>query len=229
MFIIFNIHIYDYFLQENKNEEIFKDSIEKVSSDWDSKLEKLEQHFVDMENQMIERQKQELSNYVDMLEKSLPNNFKQSVTLLNLKQVQQNLVKQKNFVEANETKAQILALEAEEADKWAKKRAEKISVQEAQLIQKHKKEREAHEKRVQSAFNELNIERNKEISRLTQNYQNLKNQMSNAQKIDIVKITKQNKISPILANSTSQQSKVLQLNVAHQEGPPSIPSANEND
>lgn len=119
-----------------------------------------------------------------------------------------------------------MAMEAEEAEKWEHQREMKITVQVDQLEQKHKKEKEAHEKRVQTAFEELDIERNKEINRITQNHLNLQKQMSNAQKKELAKLSKSKVINP---GRSSHVSTTLQGSVAHQEGPPSIPSAQEND
>lgn len=116
-------------------------------------------------------------------------------------------------------------MEAEEGEKWKQLRNNKIALQEAQMLQKHKKEREAHENRVKTALDELNIERNKEIQRLYQNFHNTKNQMANVQKIEITQLSNPKMTSPLKVGLSSQASG----NVKHQEGPPSIPSANGDD
>eukprot|EP00829_Urostomides_striatus_P010415 TRINITY_DN2441_c0_g1_i2.p1 TRINITY_DN2441_c0_g1~~TRINITY_DN2441_c0_g1_i2.p1 ORF type:complete len:318 (-),score=135.18 TRINITY_DN2441_c0_g1_i2:3-956(-) len=209
---------------EMNEEAMYQESIEKANAEWDEKTQKLEEHFIELENELIEKQKEEMIKFNESIEQKFPATPKQSVALLNLKQVQLNLVKQKKFDLANETKEKVMAMEAEEAEKWAQQREAKITTQVDQLDQKHKKEKEAHEKRVQTAFEELDIERNKEINRITQNHINLQKQMSNAQKKELAKM---NKSKVINQGKSSHVSTTLQGSVAHQGGPPSIPSAQE--
>jgi hypothetical protein len=78
------------------NEEaMYQESIEKANAEWDEKTQKLEEHFIELENEMIEKQKEEMVKFNESIEQKFPATPKQSVALLNLKQVQLNLVKQK--------------------------------------------------------------------------------------------------------------------------------------
>ena len=173
----------------------FQTSLEEEDKEWDKRVEELKQHFASIENEMIERQKQELYELHDKLDKSLPSRSKPSSALLNLKAVQQNLVKQKKYAEANDAKLRAQTMEAEEEKKWAQVRDEKIAYQEALLMQKHNKEREAHAKRAETALDELDIERKKKTEQLIQNYNNTKKQTSNVHKIEMAQMSKYEKRS----------------------------------
>ena len=90
-------------------------------------------------------------------------------------------------------KEKIETMEKEEEKKWLKTRNEKKSIQEAQLMQKHKKERDAHNKRAQTAANELEKEKTKKMEKLMQSYNNVKKQTNITQKIEIAQMTKTEK------------------------------------
>lgn len=79
----------------DQTDSTYQSTLDKTNADWDEKLEKLEQHFIDLENQLIEKQKEELTNLHEKLEQTIPVNSKPSTALLNLRSIQQNLVKQK--------------------------------------------------------------------------------------------------------------------------------------
>ena len=60
-------------------------------------------------------------------------------------------------------------------------------------MQKHKKEREAHNKRTQTAMTELEKEKSKKIDKLKQECNNVKKQTENAQKIELAQLSKAEK------------------------------------
>eukprot|EP01022_Parablepharisma_sp_SALTPOND_P012411 TRINITY_DN1592_c0_g1_i1.p4 TRINITY_DN1592_c0_g1~~TRINITY_DN1592_c0_g1_i1.p4 ORF type:complete len:214 (-),score=43.06 TRINITY_DN1592_c0_g1_i1:453-1094(-) len=165
----------------------FQSHLDEEKDKWDTRMSEMKQHLATIENEMIERQKKELETLHNNLETSLPTNFKPSSTLLNLKKVQQNLIKQKKYAEASATKDKIEEMEEEEDRKWKQVRGEKIAFQEAQLVQKHNREREGHNKRTKTALAELEIERDKNIQQFMQNY-NIRKQIVNAQKSQVSKL-----------------------------------------
>jgi len=176
--------------------------IDAENNEWNKKILDLKQHFVLIENEMIEKQKKERENLLAELERTIPTNPKPSSMLLNQKQIQQNLVKQKKYTnslivsrynEANDMKEIIEQLEEEEEKKWTKQRSDKISTQEAQLMQKHKKEREAHAKREKTAMQELEKEKAKKIAQLTNTYNNTRKQTETAHKIELAQLPKGDK------------------------------------
>ena len=172
-------------------------------------MAELDQHFVGIENDLIEKQKLELDNLREKLERTLSQKSKPSSTLLNLRQVQANLVKQKKYTEANETKNKAAELEAEEDEKWLRVRADKIAYQEAQLMQKHTKEREGHNKRTQTAMAELEIDKNKKMGQLVQNYNNEKKQTLSMHNIVLAQISKyEKKGSPLKKAADMSESEV---------------------
>jgi hypothetical protein len=181
-----------------KNKELYDKMMEDENKEWEKKMSDLTQHFEQIENELVEKQKKEREDLIAELDRTLPTKIKPSSTLLNQKQIQQNLVKQKKYNEANDMKESIEKLEAEEEKKWTKQRSDKIGTQEAQLMQKHKKEREAHAKRAKTAMQELEKEMSKKVSQLTQTYNNTRKQTETAQKIEVAQLTKaEKKGSPV--------------------------------
>lgn len=81
--------------KENQTVAKFQESIEIANTEWDMKLKKLKENLVDVENEMIEKQKAELTELKNSLDQNIPENPKLSVALLNIKNIQQNLKKQK--------------------------------------------------------------------------------------------------------------------------------------
>lgn len=80
-----------------QEEAQYQESIKNANAEWDDKTQKLEEHFMDLENELIEKQKEEMTKFNESIEQRFPSTPKQSVALLNLKQVQLNLVKQKKY------------------------------------------------------------------------------------------------------------------------------------
>jgi len=54
-----------------------------------------------IEQELIDRQKEEFSKVQDELEKAIPFKPKDSSEVLNLKKIEEHLAKQKNYVEAH--------------------------------------------------------------------------------------------------------------------------------
>eukprot|EP00826_Nyctotherus_ovalis_P054353 TRINITY_DN7111_c0_g1_i3.p3 TRINITY_DN7111_c0_g1~~TRINITY_DN7111_c0_g1_i3.p3 ORF type:complete len:134 (-),score=49.62 TRINITY_DN7111_c0_g1_i3:143-544(-) len=104
------------------------------------------------------------------LELSVPNSPKPSAELLRLKNTKEQLSKQKNYMEAMKVKEEEQKLAEEEDKQWKQERAKKIAVQEAQLMQRHTKEREAHNKRADLALLELEKEKDKRIQYIEKYY-----------------------------------------------------------
>lgn len=104
------------------------------------------------------------------LESTVPNNPKPSAELLRLKTLKEQLSKQKNYMEAMKVKEEEQKLAEEEDKQWKQERAKKIAIQEAQLMLRHTKEREAHNKRADLALLELEKEKNKKIKHIEKYY-----------------------------------------------------------
>lgn len=68
---------------------------------WDQNMNEFQQHGMGLIKAQEERQMKALEDYSKQLEEELPNIFKPSAELLNLKKIQLSLAKQKNYTEAH--------------------------------------------------------------------------------------------------------------------------------
>ena len=108
------------------------------------------------------------------LEKKLSINIKPSPELLNMRQIQANLAKQKEYSEAHKVQVRVQQLEREEQEKHLQSRMKKIAAAEAKLISKQQGEMNALRKRIDAGENEQKKQRALELERLLQRYQNVK-------------------------------------------------------
>lgn len=69
-----------------------------------------------------------------ILEQKIPQVYKQSSELLNLKKIQDGLVRQKEYAEAHKVQQKIFELEKEEQEKYQQVRQKKIVAAETLLI-----------------------------------------------------------------------------------------------
>jgi len=111
-----------------------------------------------------------------------PRKVKWSAQLLNLRKIQDTLVKQKKYLEAKELKAQLVEMEEKERALWKAKRDTKIAALEHRFSEKQSLEMGGFLKRVESGRMEQKFTRDHEMERLLQRYQNVKMQLSYSQK-----------------------------------------------
>ncbi len=150
-------------------------------------MQDLDERLASLEQQLDEKHKAELECLHAQLEQSIPEKAKASPTLLNLRQIQQNLARMKKYADAHETQQRALELEAKEQEVWSEKRANKIAAQESALILKQKKEKEGLESRMQKTCEELKQQKAVVIKTLRLKYDNIKKQMGNTRKMQAVK------------------------------------------
>lgn len=77
---------------------------------------------------------EQLEKYSQNLEKDLPNIFKPSAELLNLKKIQLSLAKQKNYTEAHQVQVRANQMEKKELREFDEDRDKKKLALETQLI-----------------------------------------------------------------------------------------------
>ena len=99
------------------------------------------------------------------------------------------------------------------------------------MVQKHKRILDAHNRRMQAAIDELNKSRARELDRLHQNHENAKKQMAGVKKSELAPFAKLEKKQAQRKGEFGRggQSSVMSAQMMHKEGPPSIPSAKEDD
>ena len=96
--------------------------------------------------------------------------FKSSAELLNLRKIEANLARQKNYQPAHEIQVRANELEAKEREQYMVDVHKKILASEANLMQKQGNEMAALKKRLEAKMNELLKMREVEHNKILQRY-----------------------------------------------------------
>merc|ERR1719145_451557 len=151
---------------------------------WDRKAAEFEAHAAGLQNTLAARHQQEHHEHLERLRRDTePRTPRWSRDLLNLRQIQETLAKQKKYAEAGKTKQHAEQLEAKEHSMWKAKREARIAALEEQFMHKQQLEMGGLMKRIQSGREEQKQARKTELERLLQRYNNVKSQLESQQKI----------------------------------------------
>ncbi|CDW71390.1 UNKNOWN [Stylonychia lemnae] len=195
------------FNQTKEREEVEQAHImeyQEFNKNWDDTLAQIEAQDQQAIQALEEKHVRELEENRQVLEQKLPLTFKQSAELLNLRQIEQNLARQKSYAEAHQVQVKAQQLEEDEREKAVQARHKKIVAAEAKLIQKQQNEMNALRKKIEGAMNERLKQREFEHNKLLQRYQNVKKELENQHNIDRQKLEKQYATRPSTAMNRSQ-------------------------
>jgi hypothetical protein len=101
---------------------------------WDDALAQMEAQDQQAIRALEERHIRDLEENRQMLEQRLPLTFKLSAELLNLKTIQGQLARQKQYAEAHQVQIKAQQMEDEERERYMQQRHKKIVAAEATLI-----------------------------------------------------------------------------------------------
>lgn len=153
---------------------------------WDKKMDEYAAKGEELVAGMKERHLAELAEFQGTLlqRQSRP---KFSRELLNLRRIQEHLARQKDYTEAHKIKLKCDALEAFELEKWQNSKQQEMFQREAKY--KHQKQQEllALQKRVRTGREEQKKQRQLDLERLLQRYQNVKAELEAQQKLENIK------------------------------------------
>lgn len=127
----------------------------------------------------------------DNLENTLPMTFKLSAELLNLKKIQANLAKQKQYQDAHAVQQQANEMENAEREAYMQARHRKILAAEAKLLSKQQNEMNALQKKCEGRMAERLKVRETDHNKLLQRYQNQKKEVENQQNLERIKLERQ--------------------------------------
>ena len=156
----------------------------KFNQNWDMRMNEFQQHGLSLIKQMEDKHLNELEDYGDKLEKEIPNIFKPSAELLNLRRIQVNLAKQKNYNEAHSVQVKSNQLEKKERKEFAHNRDNKKSAMEQQLIKRQENELLALKKKIEAGENEQKKHRALDLEKMFLRYQNVKKELENKHKLE---------------------------------------------
>mmetsp|Transcript_7854 Transcript_7854/g.14803 ORF Transcript_7854/g.14803 Transcript_7854/m.14803 type:complete len:188 (-) Transcript_7854:46-609(-) len=164
--------------------------LKQFNMNWDKKMSEYEERASTMADNMKKKHEEE----VEKLREELNNKQhkpKFSTELLKYRKVEEHLVKSKDYGEAHKTKEKADELEAIETQRWMKKRIRDMNRSEQQFKEKKKQELIALEKRLQTGREELKKQRQFQLERLIQRYQNTKNELEAQHNLDRINRSKQ--------------------------------------
>merc|ERR1719199_1731559 len=156
---------------------------------WDKKMTEYERHAEELLEAMKERHAAELREFQrKLLGKQQKPKF--SRELLNLRKIQEHLAKQKDYTEAHKMKLKSDALEAWELEKWRNLKQQEMFQKEAKFKHRQQQELLALQKRIQTGREEQKKQRQMDLERLLQRYQNVKSELEAQQNLERIRADK---------------------------------------
>lgn len=156
-----------------------------LSAIWDRRMAEFEAHASGLQNTLAEKHREEHNAYFERIQRETePRTVKWSAELLNLRKIEDALVKQKNYAEARDLKNRLVQMEAKEHALWKAKRDVKNASLDHQFLQKQQLEMGGLLKRIKAGREEQRLSKEHEMERLLQHYQNTKTHFDTRLKIN---------------------------------------------
>lgn len=154
------------------------------NAQWQEKLTLFKQSCKDAEDQLMKKQQNENETNKIALEESLPIIPKHSPELLNLKRIQDTLVRNREYKEAHYVQQQMIELEEKLKQTWGLDRDAKIQQNLAQLAKRQENEMASFKQKILSGAEELKKMRSAEYESLLKKYQNLRKEIVITHKLE---------------------------------------------
>eukprot|EP00238_Polyblepharides_amylifera_P012326 CAMPEP_0196578164 /NCGR_PEP_ID=MMETSP1081-20130531/7115_1 /TAXON_ID=36882 /ORGANISM="Pyramimonas amylifera, Strain CCMP720" /LENGTH=417 /DNA_ID=CAMNT_0041897289 /DNA_START=11 /DNA_END=1260 /DNA_ORIENTATION=- len=176
-------------------EEGHKEEFESFNAEWDRRMALFDEKAEELEELMIQRHAED---FCDMRRRSTEETLrpKFSTGLLNQRRIQATLAKQRKYPEAERVKAQADTMEEEELRRLNIQHQAKVNSQEEKLTLKQLQELEALRKRVKAGREEHKRQRQLDLERILQRYQNVKSALEKQQLKETADLEKKMKHKP---------------------------------
>eukprot|EP01029_Cantina_marsupialis_P028437 TRINITY_DN776172_c0_g1_i1.p1 TRINITY_DN776172_c0_g1~~TRINITY_DN776172_c0_g1_i1.p1 ORF type:complete len:236 (+),score=64.87 TRINITY_DN776172_c0_g1_i1:51-758(+) len=156
---------------------------------WDQKMEEYEEQATDLLQTMKERHIMELQKFQEELI-GKPARPKFSKELLNLRRIEECLARRKDYAEAAKVKMRCDELEAREAERCNTEKQSSMHNAEKKFVHKQSQEMNALRKRIQTGKNEQKKQRQVDLERLLQRYQNVKSELQQQHSLEWMRMEK---------------------------------------
>jgi hypothetical protein len=160
---------------------------------WDQKVKEFEEQASSVENEMLLKQKHSLIIKEDELRRGITMKRRASSQYLSYRKSFENLVKQKEFVEAERIKAVCEEYERAELSKAYNEKEYKIKASISLLDQKHKNELNVLRKKLSTKREELMRARVSELEKFLLKFQNARNQLEQEHQFELTRLELANK------------------------------------
>lgn len=167
---------------EMENE--YSEELKAFNADWDDRMEKFKAMCKDSEEQLKTKQATEYEETQKELEKTIPIIPKHSSEFLNLKRIQDTLVRNKEYKEAHTIQQTMIDLEEKEKLTWGEERNSKIQQSLQTLSKRHENELNRLVMKAKNGFDELKKQRAAELESLIKKYQNIQKEMKIAHRVE---------------------------------------------
>merc|ERR1712010_145094 len=165
-------------------EEAHMMEFQQFNAIWDKKMEEFKANAKQLVDNMKKKHSNELFRFKEKLQKSQPYRPKFSKELLNTRKIQETLAKMKQYAEAHKIKIKADRLEEIELEKLRSQHAHKLAAQEMQFAQRQQLELATLMKRIDTAEQEHKIQKQQDLERLLQRYQNVKGELEAQQNLE---------------------------------------------
>ena len=156
---------------------------------WDEKMQLYEENAGNLLSNLKARHKAALHEFQQkLISKPLLPKF--SKELLNLRKIQQHLARQKDYAEAHKMKLKADSLEGWELEKQQNQWQRQMFKKEAAFKHKQEQERKALKKRIESGRLSQKRQRQTDLERLLQRYQNVKQELEQQQNLERIRAEK---------------------------------------
>jgi hypothetical protein len=154
------------------------------NDDWNERIEKYKYHCKESEQQLKQKQVKEYEETTKNLEETIPIIPKHSSEYLNLKRIQDTLVRNKEYKEAHAIQRAMVELEEKEKLTWGEDRTAKIQQNLAILSKRQENELNRLIQKAKSGYDELMKQRGAETESLIKKYQNYRKEMKIAHQLE---------------------------------------------
>ena len=184
-------------LEKNKLDEDFENEMQSFSAFWDEKIMKYQEECRQLEKMLLTKNQEELEDYNQSLNKTIPLKFKPSPKMLEMHATLNQLLKNQEYRDAHYLQQKICVLERREEEKYFYERDRKIEHLPESMKQRHNQEYNTLKKKIILGLEELEINRKKEYEKLLLKFNNIKKNIENQHNMESYYFEKSVKASQI--------------------------------
>lgn len=184
-------------LEKNKLDEDFENEMQSFSGFWDEKIMKYQEECRQLEKMLLTKNQEELEDYNQSLNKTIPLKFKPSPKMLEMHATLNQLLKNQAYRDAHYLQQKICTLEGKEEEKYFYERDRKIEHLLSSMKQRHNQEYNTLKKKIILGLEELEINRKKEYEKLLLKFNNIKKNIENQHNMESYYFEKSVKASQI--------------------------------
>ena len=205
-------------MEKHKLDEDFENEMQSFSGFWDEKIMKYQEECRQLEKMLLTKNQEELEDYNQSLNKTIPLKFKPSPKMLEMHATLNQLLKNQEYRDAHYLQQKICVLEKSEEEKYFYERDRKIDHLLENMKTRHNQEYNTLKKKIILGLEELEINRKKEYEKLLLKFNNIKKNIENQHNMESYYFEKSVKVSQISKSLKSQYGNYPNQNYEEEEG-----------